>query len=85
MKIWSVKDLKQTAEAIIRDDEGCGFAEAVLARDWLLLNEVAEAARKWLQAYDDTGPNNGPSLVEQDCATEMIVALEKLDAAREAK
>lgn len=39
-------------------------AEALKARN----ERLRDILQSWLKAYDDCGPDNGPSLVEHDCA-----------------
>lgn len=40
------------------------------------LEAVLIVAKKWLDAYDATGPDNGPSLTEHDCAEAMRILLQ---------
>lgn len=39
------------------------------------LRRIEAAARAWLEAYDKTGPDNGPSLTEHDCAEALRKAI----------
>lgn len=50
------------------------MAEALRA-----MQKVADAGRAWLKAYEATGPDNGPSLTEQEAAELMRAALEKTE------
>ncbi len=45
----------------------------------LQLLAVARIASTWLAEIQRTGPDNGPSLTEQECAEEMVKALAALE------
>lgn len=48
-------------------------AELAIERDHL--SALVALAESWLRAYDDTGPDNGPNLIEHDCAEALRSAL----------
>lgn len=43
------------------------------------VTSLVDVLRKWLKAYDDTGPDNGPSINEQDVANEALKLLNSLN------
>ncbi len=66
-----IANLNAQLEARLHGDEIAAL-KAEIAR----LGKIEKAARDWLKAYDDCGPDNGPSLTEHACAARMRAVLE---------
>lgn len=50
-----------------------------LAKYLAHLLDIAKVCKEWLKHYADTGPDNGPSLCEQDCAEKMKAIFDNLE------